>query len=68
MDITDRKQAENALRKSETTLRSIFRTAPTDIGMVSNRILQWVNERLCDMLGYSSDELVGQSARMLYPS
>ncbi len=68
MDITDRKQAEDALRKSETTLKSIFRAAPTGIGMVSNRILQRVNERLCEMVGYSADELVGQSARILYPS
>ena len=68
MDITDRKQAEDALRKSETMLKSIFRAAPTGIGMVCNRILQRVNDRLCEMVGYSSDELVGQSARMLYPS
>jgi len=68
MDITERKQAEDLLRKSETTLKSIFRAAPTGIGMVSNRILQRVNERLCEMVGYSSDELVGQNARILYPS
>lgn len=68
MDITDRKQAEDALRKSETMLKSIFRAAPTGIGMVCNRVLRRVNDRLCEMVGYSSDELVGQSARMLYPS
>ncbi len=26
------------------------------------------SDRLCEMLGYTRDELVGKSARMLYPS
>ena len=67
-DITDRKLTAEALIKSEATLKSIFRAAPTGIGMVSGRILEWVNERLCEMVGYSSEELVGQSARKLYPT
>ncbi|CAB1058712.1 hypothetical protein D1BOALGB6SA_3469 [Olavius sp. associated proteobacterium Delta 1] len=70
MDITDRKHAAQALTESEAALKSIFRAAPTGIGMVSNpdRILERLNERLCEMVGYSSVELVGQSARILYPS
>jgi len=38
------------------------------IGLVSNRILKQVNDRLCDMLGYSREELIGESARIFYPS
>jgi PAS domain S-box-containing protein len=68
MDITDRRRATQALTESEATLKSIFRAAPTGIGMVANRMLGRVNERLCEMVGYSSDELVGQSARIIYPS
>ena len=68
MDITDRKHTAEALIKSEATLKSIFRATPTGIGMVSGRILEWVNERLSEMVGYSSEELVGQSARKLYPT
>jgi PAS domain S-box-containing protein len=68
MDITDRRRAIRARIESEATLNSIFRAAPTGIGMVSNRILERVNDRLCDMTGYSSEELVGQSARILYPN
>ncbi len=63
-----RKQAEYALRESEGLLSSIFRAAPTGIGVVTNRILLAVNDRVCDMIGYSREEMVGQSARMLYPS
>jgi PAS domain S-box-containing protein len=67
-EVSERKKTEAALKKSEDTLKSIFRAAPIGIGLVSERVLLWVNEHLYSMLGYTSDELVGQSARMLYPS
>ncbi len=63
-----RKKAEEGLRESESFLSSIFRAAPTGIGVVSNRILTTVNNKLCDMICYSREEMIGQSARMLYPS
>ena len=63
-----RKQTEHALRESESLLSSIFRAAPTGIGVVSSRRLLAVNDRVCDMIGYSREEMIGQSARMLYPS
>jgi PAS domain S-box-containing protein len=61
-----RTRAEAALRESQAWLQSIFRVAPTGIGLVHDRVLHWVNETLCRMLGYAEDELVGQSARILY--
>ncbi len=67
-DITEGKQAEEALRKSEETLKSIFKAAPIGIGLVSARVIKQANDRLCEMVGYSRDELLGQSARMLYPT
>jgi PAS domain S-box-containing protein len=67
-DITERKQAEEALRESEDQISSIFRSAPVGIGSVVNRVLRKVNDRLCEMTGYDESELIGQSARMLYPS
>ena len=68
MDITERKQVEEALRKSEEKMQSIFRAAPTGIGMLVNRVFMEVNQRFCDMIGYPRDELIGRSARMIYPS
>ncbi len=67
-DITDRERAEAALRESEAMLKSIFRAAPTGIGLVSNRVLLAVNDRICEMVGRSREELLGQSARVLYPT
>jgi PAS domain S-box-containing protein len=67
-EITDRRQAEEALREREASLRAILRAAPTGIGTVVHRVIQEANDRLCDMLGYTREELLGQSARMLYPT
>lgn len=67
-DITGYKQAEKALKESEATLRSIFLAAPTGIGMVYDRVIKQANERLCEMLGYSREELLEQSARIVYLS
>lgn len=54
--------------EAEARLQSIFRAAPVGIGLLSGRILLDVNNRLCDMVGYSREELLGQNARMLYPT
>ena len=43
-------------------------SAPVGIGLVADRVVLEANERLCEMVGYSPDELIGQSARLLYPN
>ncbi len=48
-------------------LQSIFRAAPLGIGLVVDRVFVEVNQYLCEMLGYTAQELIGQSARMIYP-
>ncbi len=67
-DVTEQKRADEALRESEASLASIFRVAPVGIGLVSDRVIVRVNDRISEMTGYSYDELVGQSARILYPT
>ena len=65
-NITNRKQTESALHADEKRIESIFRAAPTGIGVVCERILEQVNTRMCEMVGYTEEELVGQSSRILY--
>ena len=67
-DITARKEVEKALQTREAKLQSIFRAAPVGIGLVENRVFKEVNERVCQLTGYTQEELVGQNARILYPS
>jgi len=66
-DFTERKQAEMALQKSEAMLRGIFLAAPVGIIVSKNRVTQSVNERLCEMSGFSHDEMVGKSTRLYFP-
>lgn len=65
-DITERKQAEEALKVSLERLSSIFRVAPIGIGMVINRIIKEVNQCMLEITGYSRAELIEQNARLLY--
>jgi len=66
--IAERRQAEKDLHARQAELDSIFKVAPTGIGVVVDRMLTKVNERFCEMLGYGREELLGQSARVLYPN
>jgi PAS domain S-box-containing protein len=64
--IVKQQQAEDALRRSEAMLSSIFRAAPIGIGVANGRSLQFVNDRFCRITGYSRKELLGQDSRMLF--
>ncbi len=66
-DITERKEAEEYLKKSEARLRSVFEASPFGIGLIGkNRELLWHNKSTARMLGYSSEEIRGKNTRMLY--
>lgn len=67
-DITDRKSAEESLQYSEKMMRSIFLVAPAGIGFLVNRVMKDINLRMCEMTGYTREELIERDARILYPS
>ncbi len=67
-EISRHEQTNLALRASENYLSSIFRVAPTGIGVTCNRILLDVNNRICAMTGYDREELIDHDARIFYPS
>lgn len=67
-NITSRVLTEKSLRDSEKKMRSIFRVAPTGIGVIKDRILLEVNDHICEMTGYTREDLINHNSRILYPS
>jgi PAS domain S-box-containing protein len=61
-DITERKRAEEALVSSEIKYRSLAENAGVGIATIdSDGKLIYTNSKLCDMIGYPEEELVGKS-------
>lgn len=69
VDITERKQAEKALQRSEALFRALL-NATTDIAflMSSDGTLLTLNETLARFLGQSVEELKGQNVFELLPT
>jgi PAS domain S-box-containing protein len=63
-DITDRKLAEQALKKSEEKYTKVFRAAPAGVAVASLNEARFldVNEEFERIYGFSRDELIGRSA------
>jgi len=61
VDITERKLAEDALRKSEEKFRRIVETAAEGFILMDEALVIFeVNDAYCKMLGYSREELIGK--------
>ncbi|MCX8030824.1 MAG: PAS domain S-box protein [Thermodesulfovibrionales bacterium] len=67
-DITELKLIEKTLKDNEDKLKGILRVAPIGIGITKDRVLLEVNDMICRITGYSREELLNKSARILYPS
>jgi PAS domain S-box-containing protein len=63
-DVTERRAAELALRESEERFRSSIDHAPIGMALVAldGRYIQ-VNRALCELVGYSEEELLGKSSQ-----
>ncbi len=67
-DISSSRRLAEELRQSEGRIRSILQTAPVGIGVLVDRAFVQVNEAFVSMTGHAAEDLIGRSARMLYPT
>lgn len=69
IDITDKKRTEQTLEISEETFRNAFEYSPIGMVLVSieGKFIK-VNKSICDMLGYTADELISKTFQEItYP-
>jgi PAS domain S-box-containing protein len=69
MDITEREQAEKRVKRSEKKFKTIFDNARDGILLVDieTRKFYLGNEALCQMLGYSLDEIITLGIEEIHP-
>lgn len=65
-DITERKNAEENLKRTSSEREAVLQSALVGIVLSVNRRHQWFNDKFSEMLGYQRDELIGQDSRLLY--
>ncbi len=62
-DITQRKHTEDDLRRSEDRYRMLVETMNEGLGVTDENLrVTYVNEKMCEMLGYQKGELIGRRA------
>jgi PAS domain S-box-containing protein len=67
-DITDRKQAEEALRESEEKYRNLVERANDGITIIQDSLLKYVNPRSAAITGYTVEELINTKfANYIHP-
>jgi PAS domain S-box-containing protein len=67
IDITERKQSEDAIREGETRYRRIIETTNEGVWLLDSKFhTSYVNPQMAEMLGYEPQEMVGRSVLDFY--
>lgn len=61
-------QSAYELQKNEAFQKSIFRVAPTGIGVIVDGKFTTINKQISYMTNYTADELIGKNSRTIYPT
>jgi len=64
--IKELRHAEEELRQSESMRHGLFLTTPVGISVVKDRTFIDVNNEFCNIVGYSKEELIGNTTQMFY--
>ncbi len=68
INITTQFQAEKQAEYNEKRILSILRAAPIGIAVLKDRTFHFINDQLCEMLGYKANELLDKNSRSLFPN
>ncbi|MFC2029975.1 PAS domain S-box protein [Chloroflexota bacterium] len=69
VDVTAQRQAEEALRDSEERYRLLVENMREGLAVVDEHgLVTYVNDSLCDMTGWSHDDLLDQASVKLFPA
>ena len=66
VDITERKHADEELKKSDELEKSILKSVPHGLFGVENRIIFFANTAMESVFGWKPEELIGKSTRILF--
>ena len=67
MDITQQKQAEQALFESETRFRALFEQAAVGVAQIESKtgVFIRINQQYCDIIGYTPQEMLNMSFQQI---
>lgn len=66
-EITDLRAAQRRLSESHQQLSTLIAAAPIGMGVTRQRVFQSVSPNLTELLGFAEQDLIGKSARVIYP-
>lgn len=67
VDLTERRQLEDEVRRTSLEREVILQSTQIGITLSVDRHHRWINRTFADMMGFSEEELLGESSRVHFP-